>query len=231
MNVFTKMIGDGSTLRKSRLHDEKGNLIPWDNFLTHIVPAVTSTFLRVTIGRRPERPWISYSSVDYLKKMLTKDSRVLEFGSGMSTIWYSRYAGEVFSVEDYLPWYNKMTEIFQNKNVKNITYKFVDNEQDYSTFMSEDKLGFDLIMVDGSYRSKCILESTKLLRPGGILYLDNSDKDSTATGGDMRKAERYARDFAMKASGQIIETTDLAPTQLIVQQGLMIKVPEVITAK
>jgi predicted O-methyltransferase YrrM len=231
MNVFTKIMSDGSTLRKSRLHDEKGNFIPWNNLLTHIVPAATSTLLRITIGHRPEQPWISYSSVNYLKKFLTKDSRVLEFGSGMSTVWYSKYAGEVFSVEDYSPWYDKMSKIFQSKNVKNITYKFINNEKEYSTFMSEDKTGFDLIMVDGSYRSKCILNSAKLLRPGGIIYLDNSDKDSTSVGGDMREAERYARDFAERVGAQIIETTDLAPTQLIVQQGLMIKLPKAVTAR
>jgi predicted O-methyltransferase YrrM len=197
--------------------------MPWNNLFAHILPAVASTFLRVTFGIRPERPWISYSSADYLKKYLTKDSRVLEFGSGMSTVWYSKYAGEVFSVEDYLPWYNKMSQIIQKKNIKNITYKFLDSEQEYSSFMSEDKLGFDLIMVDGNSRSKCVLESTKLLRPGGILYLDNSDTDSTPQGGDMRKAEHYAREYAKKVGAQVTEITDFAPTQLIAQQGLMVK--------
>lgn len=91
--------------------------------------------------------------------------------------------------------------------------------------MANDVTGFDLIVVDGHQRSACMAHSTKLLKPGGILYLDNSDKHSSPAGGDTRLAESYALAFAEEKSADIIYLTDFAPTQLFVQQGLMIKTP------
>jgi SAM-dependent methyltransferase len=224
MTFVTKIIS-GDRLRKSRLHDEKGNFASWKNIVLHGGPALVSGFLRISVGYRPEMPWIAYTAIDQLKGFLNKRSRVLEFGSGMSTIWYAKQAGEVFSVEDCQPWYDKVAKIIQEKKLTNTTYKFAANEPEYSSFMSDDEDGFDLVMVDGSYRSKCIAHAVKLVKPGGILYLDNSDKDSAPDGGDMRIAEAIVRSFAKSSDAEVTEITDFAPTQFFVQQGLCIKFP------
>lgn len=224
MNLFTRLIS-GHKFRKSRLHDEKGNFAPCKNIAFHGGPAFVSGLLRLSIGYRPELPMIAYTSIDILMHFLNNKSRVLEFGSGMSTIWYAKQSGEVFSVEDYRPWYDKVSNIIRVKNLNNITYKFAEREADYHTFMSEDEKGFDLIMIDGSYRSKCISSATKLVKPGGILYLDNSDQDSHPNGGDTRIAEILVRDIAKNMDAKVIEITDFAPTQLFVKQALLIKLP------
>lgn len=224
MSLLAKIIS-GDKLRKSRFHDEKGTFCGWKNIFLHAPPAMLSGLLRISVGYQPELPWISYTSTQYLQHFLNKDSRVLEFGSGMSTIWYSRHAKEVFSVEDNRPWYDKVTNFIEKKGLRNIHYTYAKNETEYSTFMSEDKCGFDLVMIDGSYRSKCISTAVKLLKPGGILYLDNSDKGSTSSGGDMRIAESTARSFAQHSNAQVVEITDFAPAQFFVQQGLMIQLP------
>ena len=212
-------------MSKARLHDEKGNFVPWKNVVLHGGPAIVSGLLRITIGYRPELPWIAYTAIDYLEHFLNKNSRVLEFGSGMSTIWYAKHAGEVFSVEDYRPWYEKVTNMIEANHLDNITYRFSESETEYSTFMSEGEQGFDLIMVDGSYRSKCISHAEKLVKSGGILYLDNSDIDSGPIGGDMRIAETLARNFAENYDAQVIAITDFAPTVFFVTQGLCVKLP------
>ena len=98
-------------------------------------------------------------------------------------------------------------------------------KREYSTVMSEDQHGFDLILVDGSYRSKCISSATKLLKSGGILYLDNSDCDTESQGGDMRIAEWKARSFAESSNAHVTEFTDFAPGQFFVGQGLMVILP------
>lgn len=225
MGIIRKIIS-GDKLHKSRFHDEKHNFIGWPNMVKHTIPAVSSGLLRLTIDYRPELPWIGYDGIKILEKQLDKSKRVLEFGSGMSTVWYSKMAGEVCSVEHFEPWYNKVTEIIKSKGIENIKYAMHEDLESYSTFMQDDEDGFDLIMVDGSFRSDCVKNATKLLRQGGILYLDNSDKDSTPSGGDMRLAEQYAREFAEEKSAEIIEITDFAPTQLFVQQGLLVITPK-----
>ena len=210
MSLKTKLIS-GNDLRKSRIHDEKGNLTSWENIIFHAPPAIASGILRITVGYRPVLPWIGYTTINHFKTFLSKNSRVLEFGSGMSTLWYSNIAGQVYSVEDNFAWYKKISELIGSKKIDNITYRFAENAVDYYTFMADDEYGFDLIVVDGSYRSKCISHVTKLVKPGGILYLDDSDKDSSVKGGDMRTAENLARNFANKQGAQITEITDFSP--------------------
>lgn len=211
--------------RKSRLHDEKGNFIGWQKFFAHAPFAFSTGLLRLLVGYRPAIPWIAYDGIETLKNFLTKESRVLEFGSGMSTVWYAKHAREIYSVEDYRPWYEKVKGILAKNHLHNAHYHYADDSLDYQTFMSEDEEGFDLIMVDGSLRSACIASSTKLLKPGGILYLDNSDKHSESEGGDTRIAEDYALEFAHERKAEIAYFTDFAPTQLFCQQGLMIRLP------
>jgi SAM-dependent methyltransferase len=224
MGLVTKLIS-GDHLRKSRVHDEKGNFAGWSNIYCHFPPAAMTGLARVLLGYRPVLPWIAYTSIARLRSFLTRRSRVLEYGSGMSTVWYARHAGAVYSVEDDRPWFEKVRQIIQSERLVNVTYCFAQTEEEYASFMAGDAEGFDLIMVDGSCRSKCVAHAGNLLRPGGILYLDNSDKDSAPEGGDMRQAEAIARQIARDKGAQIIEVTDFAPTQFFVQQGMCVKLP------
>ena len=215
----------GSRLRKSRLHDEKGNFVSWPKICTNGPCAFATALLRLGIGYRPPSPWISYTAIRFFKKFLSPQSRVLEFGSGMSTIWFATHAGEVYSVEAYRPWYEKVDRMIQKRQFKNIHYTFACTEDAYAGFVADDRKGFDLILVDGDWRSSCVSRASHMLRPGGILYLDNSDKDSAPQGGDMRLAEKLAREFAARMGGSITLITDFAPTQLFVQQGLLVQIP------
>lgn len=221
--MFKKIISGNN--RKTRFHDEKGNFIGVSKFIKHSPKAFGTGLLRLTVGYRPELPWIAYDMIAYLDSFLSKNSRVLEFGSGMSTLWYAKKAGEVYSIEDYRIWYDKIISKIKESEIKNIHYIFEASTEEYSKFMFDDQQGFDLIMVDGSHRSSCIVNSVQKLRPGGILYLDNSDKHSTSAGGDTRIAEEFLLDFANRKNAEVIYFTDFAPTQFFVQQGLMVRLP------
>lgn len=126
--MINKIFYGSKKIRKSRLHDEKGNYVGWNRLIKHLPAAVSTGILRVAFDYRPEIPWISYDAIRELKQFLTKESRVLEFGSGMSTIWYAKHAGEVFSVEDYQPWYHKVNRLLKQKSIENVNY-FLPNRQ------------------------------------------------------------------------------------------------------
>lgn len=222
--MLKRIISAGPS-RKSRLHDEKDNFIGLKRLFLHAPHAVLTGLLRLSIGYRPGLPWISYSAIAELEKFLTNTSRVLEFGSGMSTIWYAKHAGEVCSVEDCKPWFDKVSDLIERKNIENISLHFANGLSEYSQLMANDDAGFDLIIVDGNHRSACIAHATNLLKTGGILYLDNSDRDTKVVSGDTRLAEELALQFARERHAQVTYFTDFAPTQFFVQQGLMIKLP------
>lgn len=217
--MMKKIISAGNIHRKSRLHDDKGHFAGWSNIIRHTPIAIFTGFLRIIFGIRPEQPWIAYSAIRVFKQSLKKNSRVLEYGSGMSTIWFSKYASEVCSVENNREWYEIISNRLKNKNIQNVKYQLQENRKKYINFANHDKKGFDLIVIDGEDRDKCAEISNKLIKPGGIIYLDNSD---TAYA---KKAEKLLLTFAKAHKATVKYFVDFAPTQFFVQEGLMIIMP------
>ncbi len=218
MWLIKKIISAGNDHKKTRLHDEKGKMANWQVIFAHSPKAIFSGFKRILFGIRPEMPWIGYGAIKVLKKFLTKKSRVLEFGSGMSTIWYAKHGGEVFSVENDPMWYAIILNRLKNKNIKNVNYQLL-RTKNYINFMKKEKRGFDLIVIDGMDRDKCAKNAIKLIRPGGIIYLDNSDSLYK------RAAETILLSFARKRKAQVEYFVDFAPAQFFVNEGMMIRVP------
>lgn len=214
----------GATARKTRFHDELGNRVPLSRAVRNGPRAIATGIARLAFRYRPVRPWISYDAQQILAKHLTSRSRVLEFGSGMSTVWYAEHAGQVVSIEDYRPWYDQVLGIIADRDVTNIVYRFAADPDEYTSLTEAERGdGFDLIMVDGKARDLCVRRALNLLRPGGIFYLDNSDKGTEGNSGDVPEARRLLVDFAAAHDTGVQLFTDFAPTQLFAQQGLMIR--------
>src|SRR5580693_2267963 len=120
MNLAQKIIG-GDEMHKSRFHDQKRNLIDLQG-LRYFPHCISSTVLRLTIGKRPVLPWIGYRAINRLKKILNNKTKMIEFGSGMSTIWYAKHCGEVISIEDNELWYNKISRELRDQKFTNVSY-------------------------------------------------------------------------------------------------------------
>lgn len=223
--LLTKIVAAGPE-RRTRLHDEKGNFIGFKRLLRNGPRAISSGLLRLASGYRPAKPWISYAAIDLLEKFLHKHSRVLEFGSGMSTVWYAKRAGEVYAVEDSGTWHARVVDLVSRAQLPNVHLHYAERIDEYSHFMANDLAGFDLIVVDGNYRHQCTVEALSLLRNGGIFYLDNSDRGVISKDEDSRKAEAAILEFARERGAEINWFTDFAPSQFFVQQGLMIQLPD-----
>jgi hypothetical protein len=212
----------GAEQRKTRLHDELGRRVPLSRLLRNGPRAALTGVLRLALGRRPPIPWISYDAQRLLARFLTRESEVLEFGSGMSTLWYARKAGHVTSIEDSRDWYAGMER--RLGGLGNVDYHFAGHPAAYVS-EAPDKL-YDLIMIDGSWRDRCAEFAIAHLKPGGTIYLDNSDKGADPRNtGDTPRARRLLLEFAATHGLPSREFTDFAPTQLFVQRGLMVGPP------
>ncbi|MDC3030214.1 hypothetical protein OA178_00370 [Candidatus Pelagibacter sp.] len=62
-------------------------------------------------------PWYTYSCIDFLYTLNFKDKKILEFGSGQSSIWWSNLSNEVHSLEDKDHYLNKILKL-EIKNLK-----------------------------------------------------------------------------------------------------------------
>ncbi len=60
-------------------------------------------------------PWYTYSAINYLKTLDLSNSTIFEYGSGMSSVFFSKRAKQVVSVENVAEWY----EIVNTKTQKN----------------------------------------------------------------------------------------------------------------
>jgi hypothetical protein len=115
-------------------------------------------------------PWFTYPAIQFL---LTKDltqKRVLEWGAGQSTLFWSRRAKDVVAFEADPAWYGKLKQ----KLPSNATLHLVsENLSDLDPALLSGV--FDVIIVDGLDRFKCAEISLKHVAEGGVVIVDNSD--------------------------------------------------------
>ncbi|MDR3647055.1 MAG: class I SAM-dependent methyltransferase [Candidatus Babeliales bacterium] len=126
-----------------------------------------------------DMPWLTKDSIIFLTDFLEKrpNAKILEFGSGASTIWFSRQTKFLTSIEHDEEWYNKVKLALKKYNCHPVDYRLI--EENYFiapiTFPNEY---FDLVLIDGQTRMKCIKNSLPKLKAGGILMLDNAERHS-----------------------------------------------------
>lgn len=174
MNLITKLIAGGSG-RKSRLHSESGNLLPWKE-LRH-VPRVALEFTQSRVfGVRPPVPWWPVSVIPIIEEFLKAKPRdVIEFGSGSSTVWLAKRARAVNSVEDSKKWAETTNRRLKESSLDNAAVRYSENSEYYDLNWISSQ--FDLAIIDGSWRWRCVESVLPRMKPNSLIYLDNSDAD------------------------------------------------------
>ena len=127
-------------------------------------------------------PWVTYSFIDFIKDRLTKKHKVFEFGSGNSTFFYAKYAGKVVSVEHDKDWLNKINKSDKKTKNSEMIYCELHRDGDYCRMPLKLNEKFDIIIVDGRDRVNCCKQSLEALTPGGVVVLDDSERESYKAG-------------------------------------------------
>lgn len=119
-------------------------------------------------------PWFTYSSIFFLEERIQPNMRVFEYGSGNSTLWWSKRVAHVTSCEHDPEWYGALT----SKIPSNVEYlhEALDPEGRYSEVILDFSDDFDVIVVDGRNRIQCAINSLKALKREGVIIWDNSDR-------------------------------------------------------
>ena len=117
-------------------------------------------------------PWYTYPAIEYLASFDFSDCEVFEFGSGNSSLYWAGRARSVVSVEDDQAW-------FATVNRKLLPNQMLLHRADAAAYvgaLAEQGRLFDVIVIDGNWRERCVQEAPKYLQPGGMIVLDNSDR-------------------------------------------------------
>jgi predicted O-methyltransferase YrrM len=167
--------------------------------------------LRARLGSVPERPWIVPASVGWLGRRIRSDWSVLELGSGRSTAWLARRAGEVTSLEDNDYWYRRTWERLSEQGLEvNLRLMRV---EDFPSHVAElPDASFDLIVLDfleshSVTRMDVLRPAREKVRPGGYLLLDDSDRPGYAEAYEQLRDWRERRFTGVKDEyPQVCET-------------------------
>ena len=156
---------------------------------------------------RLDLPWWTLDSMSLVDDFLAHrpHTRVFEWGSGASTIWLAKRAGEVISVEYDPQWAAMMTPLVgpctriihtpatpsstpevpsQMWGHKNLDYR------DYVNAIDLVEGQFDLIVIDGRARSACLDKAVPRLTDDGMIVFDNTNRQRyqpalTSVAGDL----------------------------------------------
>lgn len=125
-------------------------------------------------------PSISYPAIYFLSTRIQPAMKIFEYGSGFSTLWWSRRVASVVSCEHDIEWYNKM----RNLMPVNVRYDHIPLEYggEYSKKISEYTAEFDIIIIDGRDRVNCVKNCIFALKNDGIIILDNAERKEYSEG-------------------------------------------------
>ena len=116
-----------------------------------------------------EIPWYTYPAIECLQGIEFSQCKVLEFGSGSSSVWWSKRAAKVLSVEHDENWFKKTSQYAS----KNLSVVCAVDKQTYITTGKGEK--FEIIIIDGLHRYECAETCFDSLSEDGLIILDNSD--------------------------------------------------------
>jgi SAM-dependent methyltransferase len=132
---------------------------------------------------RPFDPWLTRQAICYLSAHLRSTDSGFEWGSGRSTVWFARRIARLVSIENNPLWHARVCGRLQRHNLKNVDYRLIEDSSRYKVAAdSFPDNSFDFCLVDGSDRDACALAAIRIVRPGGLLVLDNSNWFLPGTG-------------------------------------------------
>lgn len=158
-----------------------------------------------------ELPWLTFDAIDELLKRLPPNPVVFEYGSGGSTLFWLKHGARCTSVEHDAQWFARMRQRVGDND--RLDYRLLppDTEPvgagtdpaDPRSYRSADAAfagqtfrnyarqidefpnqHFDVVLVDGRARPSCLMHSAPKVKCGGLLILDNAERDyyTTKTG-------------------------------------------------
>ncbi len=130
--------------------------------------------------------WMHDREKALITKHLTKDKVMLEWGSGGSTIEFSKQVKDYYSIEHNKEWYDKVKNELNNQQITNVNYNYIPETQqrpansgqseyyqykDYLDVVDTFDTKFDVVLIDGRARRLCAKKIIPYLNPGAIIII------------------------------------------------------------
>lgn len=154
--------------------------------ILHLKPQYILSRIRVLLyeARHPEYPWFTQQANLILSTLLKPKDIGIEWGSGMSTLWFARRVKHLVSVEHDESWYELILNKLQSKNIANVNYLLLQADKHKNPEKSPyvqiintfNKNSLDFVFVDGKYRDVCACMALSKIRHGGFILIDDANR-------------------------------------------------------
>jgi hypothetical protein len=121
-------------------------------------------------------PWITYPAIEFLSQFDFSNASVFEWGSGFSTLWWSKRCERITTVESNEQWVPYIKTLLPDSVELIVTPLNVDAE--IQALIKHNPVEHDVFIIDnhGPFRWRCAEAAAKNLAAGGLIILDNSDQ-------------------------------------------------------
>lgn len=127
------------------------------------------------ITGRADEPWWTREAITIMDSFLHPDMDVVEWGSGASSIWLAARCGSLITIDSNPGFYNMVRAALQKAGYAKEKYCAVLRPLDYRYYTCAQGI-YDVAIVDGRTRVACCNHAVGILKPGGLLLLDNAER-------------------------------------------------------
>ena len=211
----------GSEPRKTRFHDLSGEFIGLRAVATDGPRALAGAIARRVFGRYPELPWIPFPVIRRFETIARPDWRVLEMGSGMSTIWWARRVASVTAIENDPMWFERVVNVLRARGLITACVELREADDHYADLSMFADETFDLVVLDGHARDELVPQAFRVAKRPGYVYLDDADKAARWRehwGESVERLEAEAR----RVGADLEHHVGLKPATMVACSGLLV---------
>jgi len=116
---------------------------------------------------------MSEAETELIKGLLNPSMSCLEYGSGYSTAYFSKFVKFWHSIESDKNWYKKVEEMIELEGVEE-KVKLELKKDELDDYLKADLSSYDFILIDGKYRKECLDLSVKQAKKEAIIILHDA---------------------------------------------------------
>lgn len=138
-------------------------------------------------------PWMTYPAIDFLDKRISSEMEVFEYGTGNSTLWWGARVARLVSCEHDKEWFATFQAKVTRSNTTYMLRRTKGGATEYCDEVSNYPAQFDILVIDGRDRVRCIFNGLASLKKDGVVIWDNSDRAEYQEGYDLLLASGFKR--------------------------------------
>jgi hypothetical protein len=171
--------------------DRKGILF---TILRKTIHSIVNILSKILDFRHPPRPYMTEHEIAFLEKYLSKNSSVLEWGSGNSTLYYSQFVREYTAIEHNEQWFKTISKRIR-KNTKLIlippngpydpkigngwNQEFEGSYEQFRQYVDvvdTINFNFDIVLIDGRARIACAKKILPLITQQTKVFIHDFER-------------------------------------------------------